>query len=120
MNWGYEIEERGSDREQEPEQAAKSSRTASVDTRDRNAREDREPDRRAIETGTKPRLSDRVIEKWSGLSERERETLSEFTPPNGTCKVVSAVNRRRRLPVHYRVQIAGSSDTPSRDHSLQR
>jgi hypothetical protein len=78
MSRGYDIEERGGNRKQEPEQVSKSSPTSSVGTRDRNARRDREEDPRAIETETKPRLNDRAIERWSALSERERGTLREI------------------------------------------
>jgi hypothetical protein len=78
MSRGYEVEERDGDRNREPEQATKSFPTASVETRDRSARKHREPDSRASKTGTKPRLSDGAIERWSALSERERGTLREI------------------------------------------
>jgi len=78
MSRGYDIEERGGDRKQEPEQVSTSSPAPSVGPRDRNARRDRQQDRRAIETETKPRWNDRAIERWSAPSESERGTLREI------------------------------------------
>jgi hypothetical protein len=66
MSRGYDLDDRDGNRNQEPEKPVRSPRPAA--TRDSS---------KQLDGRAKQRLSDRALEKWSALTERERGTLRE-------------------------------------------